>query len=135
MKKNILLILLLIGIGILIVGISNSKEEQDIETFNVNAQTEQEIKDEIIIAAFMQNIRQVVESYYTQNMSRDVTVYDYETTILDVEKTDGGNIQIKFGVTPQVGAHNPIGYDEIIFTIDANGNKKIVDYQHIGITE
>ena len=72
-----------------------------------------------------------MEEYYAQNLSRDVTVYNYETTILGIEKLDGGLIQIEFGVTPQIGAHNPIGYDEVTYTIDADGNKQMVDYQHV----
>ena len=131
MKKNVLLILLLICVGMLIIGIFSRKKEQSLETFNVNVQTEQGIKDELIIAVFIQNISKLVEEYYAQNLSEDVTVYNYETTILKVEKIDDGLIQIKFGVTPQVGAHNPIGYDEVTYTIDSNGNIKTVDYQHI----
>lgn len=131
MKKNVLLILLLICVGMLIIGIFSRKKEQSLETFNVNVQTEQGIKDELIIAVFIQNIKKLVEEYYVQNLSKDVTVYNYETTIWEVEKLDGGLIQIKFGVTPQVGAHNPIGYDEVTYTIDSSGNIQTVDYQHI----
>ena len=131
MKKNVLLILLLICVGMLIIGIFSRKKEQSLEIFNVNVQTEQGIKDELIIAVFVQNIRKLVEEYYSQNLAKDVTVYNYETTILEVEKLDGGLIQIKFGVTPQVGAHNPIGYDEVTYTIDSIGNIQTVDYQHI----
>lgn len=58
---------------------------------NVNVQTEQGIKDELIIAVFIQNIRELVGEYYALNLSRDVTVYNYVTTILEVEKLDGGN--------------------------------------------
>lgn len=131
MKKNVLLILLLICVGMLIIGFISRKKEQSVETFNVNVQTEQGIKDELIIVVFIQNISKLVEEYYAQNLSEDVTVYNYETTILKVEKLDDGLIQIKFGVTPQVGAHNPIGYDEVTYTIDSSGNIQTVDYQHI----
>lgn len=115
----------------LVIGIFCRKKEQNIETFNVNVQTKQGIKDELIIAVFIQNIRKLVEEYYAQNLSEDVVVYNYETTILTVEKLDGGLIQIKFGVTPQVGAHNPVGYDEVTYAIDSSGNVQAVDYQHI----
>lgn len=115
----------------LVIGIFCRKKEQNIETFNVNVQTKQGIKDELIIAVFIQNIRKLVEEYYAQNLSEDVIVYNYETTILTVEKLDGGLIQIKFGVTPQVGAHNPVGYDEVTYAIDSSGNIQAVDYQHI----
>lgn len=44
----------------------------------------------------------------------------YETDILEVEKTNG-LISIRFGVTPQIGAHNPLGYDELLYSIDSSG--------------
>ncbi len=131
MKKKVLLILLLICVGMLIIGILIRKREQNVQTFNVNVQKEQGIKDELIIAVFIQNIRKLVEEYYSRNLSEDVTVYNYETTILEVEKLDGGLIKIKFGVTPQVGAHNPMGYDEVTYTINSSGNIQTVDYQHL----
>lgn len=131
MKKNALIILLLICVGVLIIGTFSLKKEQSVETFNINVQTEQGIKDELIVAVFIQNIRKLVGEYYVQNLSKDVTVYNYEITILEVEKQDGGLIQIKFGVTPQVGAHEPIGYDEVTYTIDTSGNIQTVNYQHI----
>lgn len=52
----------------------------------------------------------------TEQGIKDVTVYNYETAILEVEKLDGGLIQIRFGITPQVGAHNPIGYENKVIT-------------------
>lgn len=115
----------------MIIGGFERKKEWGIETFNVNVQTESGIKDELIIAVFIQNISKLVEEYYAQNLSADVTVFNYEIAILKVETIDDKLIQIKFGVTPQVGAHNPIGYDEVTYTIASSGNIKTVDYQHI----
>ena len=40
-------------------------------------------------------------------------------------------ISIKFGVTPQIGAHNPLGYDELAYAVDVNGNKILTQYRHI----
>ena len=131
MKKKAFLILILLGIEVLLLGIFTDQKEQGVEVFNVNAQTEAEIKDELIIAVFIGNIEGEVKEYYKYNLSRDVAVYDYETAIMDIRKLDGGLIQIKFGVTPQVGAHNPIGYDELIYTINSSGKKQFIDYQHI----
>ena len=50
MKKSIFCIFLLIYVGILIIAIIGQKRELNIETFDIDAQTEQEMKDEIIIA-------------------------------------------------------------------------------------
>ena len=99
--------------------------------FNINAQTEQEIKDEIIIAAFIRDIEKSVQHFYTQNLSKNVIVYDYETSIISAEKLDGGLIQIKFGVVPQEGAHDPVGFDVMTYTIDSGGTKQMTNYQHV----
>lgn len=34
-------------------------------------------------------------------------------------------------VTPQVGAHNPLGYDELAYRVDSSGNKELVAYEHL----
>jgi len=83
------------------------------------------------LAVFIENIEKAVKEYYKYNLSRDVAVYDYETDIMDIKKLNGGLIQLKFGVTPQVGAHNAIGYDELTYTIDSSGQKQFTDYQHV----
>ena len=57
-------------------------------------------------------------------------VYNYEIEILEIEKNNGF-ISIKFGVTPQIGAHNPLGYDELTYSIDYAGNGKLTKYEHI----
>lgn len=131
MKKDIVYLLLIICTAILLTEMIGTKREQSIPTFNINAQTEQEIKDEIIIAAFIRDIEKSVQHFYTQNLSKNVIVYDYETSIISAEKLDGGLIQIKFGVVPQEGAHDPVGFDVITYTIDSGGTKQITDYQHI----
>lgn len=131
MKKKTFLILILLGMEVLLLGIFTNQKEQEVEVFNIDAQTEEEIKDELIIAVFIENIEKAVKEYYKYNLSRDVAVYDYETDIMDIKKLNGGLIQIKFGVTPQVGAHNPIGYDELTYTINSSGQKQFTDYQHV----
>lgn len=130
-KNHVVLTFLLLGMGALTLGIMTTRKTTNLEVFNVNVQTEAGIKDELIIAMFIQDIEEAVKEYYQQSVSRDVEIYNYEITIVAVEKLNQKLIQIKFGVTPQVGAHNPVGYDEVTYTIDANGNKQFVDYRHV----
>lgn len=131
MKKDIVYLLLIICTAIVLTEMSGTKRGQSIPTFNINAQTEQEIKDEIIIVAFIRDIEKAVQHFYTQNLSKNVIVYDYETSIISAEKLDGGLIQIKFGVVPQEGAHDSVGFDIITYVIDSSGTKQITDYRHI----
>jgi len=131
MKKTVFLIIVLLGIGVPALLASVKRKEQGTEVFNINARTEAEIKDELIVAMFIQDIEEAVKEYYEYHLSRNVTVYDYETVILDIKKTDGGLILIKFGVTPQEGAHNPAGNDELTYSIDSGGRKQRTDYRHV----
>lgn len=128
-KKVIPIVLLCIGIFTAAVYMRGG--EKDLKTFDIHLQTEQEMKDELIIAVFIQDIRARVEAYYVQKEDRTVTVYNYETMLLDVQKKEGRLIELQFGITPQVGAHNRAGYDVLTYTIDSDGNEQFVDYKHI----
>lgn len=131
MKRNRVLLLLLLGISVLVLGNYCKRNKLSLEVFNVNVQSDAGMKDEVIVAMFIQDIEDMVQDYYTQGFSKDVAIYNYEIAILGIQKPGGGIIQIKFGITPMVGAHNPIGYDEITYTINSRGEKQFVDYEHI----
>ena len=120
-------ILILLGI---LSGTSWKGKQAHLETFNTSAVTEDEIKDELIIAVFIESIRKHINEFYAEYYAGEIAVYNYETDILEVEKTNG-LISIKFGVTPQIGAHNPLGYDELLYTIDSSGKGQMVKYEHI----
>lgn len=80
-----------------------------IETFNADAATKEEITDELVIALFIEEITNAVTNFYSEYYSGEIAVYDYEIAIVDIGKKEPGFISVKFGVTPQVGAHNPLG--------------------------
>lgn len=101
------------------------------ETFNVNTKTTEEITEELIIALLVKNIDNDVQIFYSQYYAGEITVYNYEIEILKVERGDAGPIIVKIGVTPQVGAHNPLGYDELSYGVDARGNITLKGYEHI----
>ena len=84
----------------------------------------------LIIAVFIESIRKHINEFYAEYYAGEIAVYNYETDILEVEKTNG-LISIKFGVTSQIGAHNPLGYDELLYTIDSAGRGQMVKYTHI----
>lgn len=73
----------------------------------------------------------MVTNFYSKYYSGEIAVYDYEITIVDIGKKEPGFISVKFGVTPQVGAHNPLGYDELVYRVDSSGNKELAGYEHL----
>ena len=105
-------------------------KQQSVSVFSVNAVTEDELKDELIIAIFVESITNYVNDYYSAFYSGQIMVYNYEIDILEMEKTNGV-ISIKFGVTPMVGAHNPMGYDELSYSVNYAGKGTLTVYEHI----
>ena len=132
MKKYWLIIVcLLILLAFLLFNLCNRNRKSTIETFNVDSITKEEITDELIIALFIEDITEEIMNFYSEYYSGEIAVYDYEVTIVDIRKKEPGFISVKVGVTPQVGAHNPLGYDELAYRVDSSGNKELAGYEHL----
>lgn len=127
-KRSIILVLIIL---VFIFILHQYTEQETKETFNVNVKTTEEITEELIIAFLIENINKDVQNYYSQYYSGEIAVYNYEIAVLQVEKQDTNSITVKVGVTPQVGAHNPLGYDEISYGVDVRGNVTLKNYEHI----
>ena len=97
----------------------------------MDAATKEEITDELVIALFIEDITNAVTNFYSEYYLGEIAVYDYEIAIEEIEKKEPGFISVKFGVTPQVGAHNPLGYDELVYRVDSSGNKELAGYEHL----
>lgn len=130
-KHKVLTACSLILLAFILLSVYGKDKNPIKETFNVDATTEKEITDELVIALFIKEITDEVTGFYSEYYSGEIQVYNYEVTIVGVEKKEPGLITIKFGVTPQIGAHNPLGYDELSFFVDSMGNKKLSNYEHL----
>lgn len=130
-KYRLMIACLLILLFFSIFNLCNRNTKSNIETFNVNSTTKEDITDELIIALFIEDITKEITGGYSEYYSGKIAVYDYEVTILDIGKKEPGFISVKFGVTPQIGAHNPLGYDELVYRVDSRGNKELIDYEHL----
>ena len=129
-KYPVIAAILILSLGVLLI--TYVKRQQDaVETFRVSATTEDEIKSELIIALFFESITKNVNMFYSEYYTGQIMVYNYETTIVAIEKTENGSISVKFGVAPMIGAHNPLGYDELLYRIDYAGKGKLIQYEHI----
>lgn len=130
-KYRLITACLLILLAFLLFNIFNRNGNSTIETFNMDAATKEEITDELVIALFIEDITNAVTNFYSEYYLGEIAVYDYEIAIEDIEKKEPGFISVKFGVTPQVGAHNPLGYDELVYRVDSSGNKELAGYEHL----
>lgn len=124
MKRYIVVGLIFVAFMVCLYQYSKQEEK---ETFNINATT----TEEIIIALFIENIAKDVQKFYSQYYLGEIAVYIYEADVLEMKKEDTNSITVKIGVTPQVGAHNPLGYDELSYAVDARGNITLKNYEHV----
>lgn len=132
MKSGKLWIIGLVILSVLLLfRLCENSKEKYLETFDVNSITEEEITDELVIALFIKEITNEVINYYSKYYLGEIEVYNYEVNIVNIEKKKSGFISIKFGVTPQIGAHNPLGYDELSYSVDSSGNKSLISYEHL----
>ena len=107
-----------------------SSRHNSLPVFSASNVTADEIEDELVVALFYENIDSAVQNYYSNYFSIPLEVYNYEIQIKDQSK-ENNIITIRFGVTPQIGAHNPVGYDEITFSVDNNGQRELLVYEHV----
>lgn len=104
------------------------RNNKSIQTTNSEAITENSIKNTIIVRSFLKNIYTDIQSFYS---NPNIEVFDYETEVLSVEDKEYVGILVKLRTTPQVGAHNPIGEDELTYHIKPDGEIILTDYEHI----
>lgn len=101
-----------------------------ITTFSYKATTKDEIKDELIIALFMNNIKEDASRFYHNYFSTELEYFNYEFKIIDISE-EGGSIHITIGITPMIGAHNPVGYDEVTYKINSSGEITLEQFVHL----
>lgn len=130
-KDGLIFACLLVMAAFLFFGICNGKRKSGMETFSVDSVTKEEITDELVIALFIDDIMARVTEFYPEYYLGEIMVYNYEVSVVEIGKKEPGFIYVRFGVTPQVGAHNPLGYDELAYRVDSNGNKELADYEHL----
>lgn len=130
-KYRLIIVCLLIVLAFLLFNLWNRNRKSIMEIFNMDLTTKEEITDELVKALFIEDITKEIMNFYSEYYSGEIAVYNYEVTIVDIGKREPGFISVKFVVTPQVGAHNPLGYDELVYRVDSSGNKELVGYEHL----
>lgn len=130
-KYRLIIACLLILLVFLLFSILRRNSRSSVETFNVDSTTKEEIIDELVIALFIEDITEEVKSFYSEYYLGEIAVYNYEVTIAKIGKEEPGSIIVTFGVTPQIGAHNPLGYDELTYRVDFSGDKELAGYEHL----
>jgi len=127
------ILIILLSVILIIELIYYFHDNPIIPTFNQKTPSTSELKDELLITLFMNHIESDSSTFYNNYFNTTLEYYDYETKILDIKN---GNIPnrtklITFGSTPMIGAHNPVGYDKITYSVDVLGNVTLDKFSHL----
>ncbi len=91
------------------------------------------LKDELILSLLNSYITSAINQYYNQYFNSELEVYNYENEVLDI--TSLNYLTVRIGVFPQIGAHNPVGYDRLTYIVDASGTAILQKYEHLASYE
>lgn len=130
-KYKLIIACLLISLAVSLFNVCKRNNRSCVETFKIESTTKEEMTDELVITLFIEDITEEIKNFYSEYYLGEIAVYNYEVTIAEIGKEEPGSITVTFGVTPQVGAHNPLGYDELTYRVDSSGNKELADYEHL----
>jgi hypothetical protein len=129
-KWQFIVILILSGVLFFEV-ILYSQKNRTLLTFRYDSTTISEIKDELIIALFMNNIIADSKKFYDYYFSDGLEYFNYIFKIKDVKKQgEPVNIYITFDTTPMIGPHIPVGDDEITYKVNAAGSITLENFTH-----
>lgn len=87
------------------------------------------LKDEVILSLLVSYITSAINQYYNEYFNTELEVYNYENEVIDI--TSLNYLTVRIGVYPQIGAHNPVGYDRLTYNVDANGIVILQKYEHL----
>lgn len=99
----------------------------------MNNLSQNNLKDELILSLLNSYITSAINQYYNQYFNTELEVYNYENEVLDI--TSLNYLTVRIGVSPQIGAHNPVGYDRLTYIVDASGTAILQTYEHLASYE
>ncbi|MHA6260186.1 DUF3888 domain-containing protein [Sporosarcina sp. CAU 1771] len=100
-------------------------------------QPAEESKEELVMDLFfsllLPDIQKAVSKYYSNYLTTSPLVYPYQIKILKMERTNGYRgfiFLVIVEVTPVVGPHNPVGRDQLTFSITPS-EVKLKSFKHM----
>ena len=96
-------------------------------------ESEEELVMDLFFSLLLPNIQEAVSNYYSDYLTTSPLVYPYQIKILKMERTNhyrGFIFSVTIEVTPVVGPHNPVGRDQITFSITPS-EVKLKNFKHM----
>ncbi len=89
--------------------------------------------EKALIRLVWKDIKYYTSAYYQDYLTINPTVSDYDTIILSVIQ-DRGDYEITFQVSPYIGPHLYFAADNIILSLNREGEFKLKEFKHIEST-
>lgn len=105
-------------------------QQKKVETLSTEAVSEEDIKSQAILALLHNNIEEDLSVYYDQYFTVPLEYFLYSMQLMHIQLA-GSGYEMVVGVTPVIGPHNSVGYDELTYVVDYAGNLTLKQHKHI----
>jgi|GEM_PF-4805695 len=119
-KKYILIVLAIIICGISSAILINQLNTQSNPSDN---------QHELILTVFLPELQKASDDFYSEHLSDNPCLANYSCKIINLKNSDNG-YYVKFGITPYLGPHCPVGYDEVEYFISNSGTITLLSFFH-----
>jgi len=107
-------------------------KELYIDTDKILQASKQELYHDILCSLLLPSVEKSVGDYYTQFLTDIPLVDPWDIKILSEEKPNNAYaFAIKMQVSPYLGPHLDVGFDNITLTVQGNGDIKVINFEHI----
>lgn len=121
--------LIIIPVLLLLFSTSTTATYAESEYYQPAKESKEEIVMDMFFTLLLPKVQDAVSNYYSEEYTESPTVYPYQIKITNMERS-GFLFSVTLEVTPVLGAHNPVGTDQLTFTIDP-GETKLKEFKHM----
>ena len=92
------------------------------------------LSDVALVNSYLGHIRDACQAFYTERNEEIPTVSWYYVTLKELKAASHSTnptVHITFTLMPYVGAHNPVGVDEVTFAASHTGEITLVAYRRV----
>ncbi|MBS5934962.1 MAG: DUF3888 domain-containing protein [Clostridiales bacterium] len=105
-------------------------EQKKVETLSMEAVSEEDLKSQTIVALLHNNIEKDLSEYYDKRFTVPLEYFLYEMKLLHLSPVQSG-YEMLVGITPVIGPHDSVGYDELTYVVDYAGELTLKQHKHI----
>lgn len=124
------IVCVLLFIFAIILCMTDYIQQKKVETLSIEAVSEEGLKSQAILALLHNNIEEDLSAYYDQYFTIPLEYFLYSMQLMHIQPAKPG-YEMVVGVTPVIGPHDSVGYDELTYVVDYSGNLTLKQHKHI----